>query len=56
MRFGQRLRDSSRVGRQHDTKVIDGGCPRTFGPAAYAGRTVMRIVPTVTGDPPKKVA
>jgi hypothetical protein len=43
-------------GREHGIRVIAGGCPLMFEPAADAGHKVMRWLFTLTGKVPKRVA
>jgi hypothetical protein len=43
-------------GREHGIRVIDGGCPLMFGPAADPGHKVMRLLFTLTGKVPKRIA
>jgi predicted CoA-binding protein len=42
-------------GRQRGIRVIDGGCPLMFDPAADPGHKVMRVVCTLTGKLPRRV-
>jgi predicted CoA-binding protein len=42
-------------GRQHDIKVIDGGCPLMFAPTADPGHRAMRFVCTLIGSVPKRI-
>jgi hypothetical protein len=42
-------------GRQHDIRVIDGGCPLMFDPTADFGHKAMRLVFTLTGNVPRQV-
>ncbi len=46
---------AAEYGRQHGIKVIDGGCPCMYDPAADAGHKAMRFVFTLTGNVPKRV-
>ena len=39
-------------GRAHGITVIDGGCPRMFGPTADFGHKIMRLV--YAGHVPKQ--
>ncbi len=43
-------------GREHGIRVIDGGCPLMFEPAADPGHKVMRFVCTLTGKVPRRVS
>jgi predicted CoA-binding protein len=43
-------------GREHGIRVIDGGCPLMFAPAADRGHKIMRFVATLAGKVPKRVA
>jgi predicted CoA-binding protein len=40
-------------GRQQGIRVIEGGCPLMFEPAADAGHKVMRFISTLVGKGPK---
>jgi len=42
-------------GRQHDIKVIPGGCPCMFDPTADTGHKAMRVMFTLTGNVPRRV-
>ncbi len=42
-------------GRSHGVKVIDGGCPLMFEPAADFGHKAMKVMLTLTGSVPRKV-
>jgi hypothetical protein len=42
-------------GRQHDIRVIEGGCPLMFDPTADFGHKAMRVVFTLTGKVPRQV-
>jgi uncharacterized protein len=42
-------------GRQHDIRVIAGGCPLMFDPTADFGHKAMRVVFTLTGRVPRQV-
>ena len=42
-------------GRRQGTAVIDGGCPRMFGPTADRGHKAMRVIFTLTGNVPRDV-
>ena len=46
---------ATEYGRQHGIRVIDGGCPLMFDPAADLGHKAMRFVFTQTGKVPRKV-
>ena len=43
-------------GREHGIRVIDGGCPLMFGPTADPGHKLMRLVLTLTGNVPRRIA
>jgi hypothetical protein len=43
-------------GREHGIHVIDGGCPLMFGPTADPAHKVMRLVCTLAGTVPRRVA
>ncbi len=43
-------------GRAHGIRVIDGGCPLMFEPAADPGHKLMRFLLTLTGHVPRRVA
>lgn len=43
-------------GREHGIRVIDGGCPLMFGPAADVGHKVMCWLLTLTGKVPRLVS
>jgi len=43
-------------GRERGIRVIDGGCPLMFEPAADPGHKLMRVVCTLAGKVPKRVA
>jgi predicted CoA-binding protein len=43
-------------GRERGIRVIDGGCPLMFGPTADPGHKVMRLVFTLTGKVPRRIA
>jgi predicted CoA-binding protein len=43
-------------GREHGIRVIEGGCPLMFAGAADAGHRVMRVLLSLTGQVPKRVA
>jgi predicted CoA-binding protein len=42
-------------GREHDLRVIDGGCPCMYGPTADPGHKVMRTMLQLTRKLPRKV-
>lgn len=42
-------------GREHGIRVIAGGCPLMFRPAADAGHKVMRVLLTLAGRVPSQV-
>jgi len=42
-------------GREHGIRVIDGGCPLMFEPAADPGHKFMRFVFTLAGKVPRRV-
>jgi uncharacterized protein len=46
---------ATEYGRQHDIRVIAGGCPLMFDPTADSGHKAMRLVFTLTGNVPKRV-
>jgi uncharacterized protein len=46
---------AAEYGRQHDIKVIKGGCPCMFDPTADPGHKAMRLVFTLTGAVPRRV-
>lgn len=52
---GSVSKTATEYGRQHGIKVIDGGCPLMFDPAADLGHKAMRFVFTRTGKVPKRV-
>jgi predicted CoA-binding protein len=43
-------------GREHGIRVIAGGCPLMFEPAADPGHKLMRFISTLTGKAPRRVA
>jgi predicted CoA-binding protein len=43
-------------GREHGIRVIEGGCPLMFEPAADPGHKLMRFVSTLTGKAPRRVS
>ena len=43
-------------GREHGIRVIDGGCPLMFEPAADPGHKLMRSVLTLAGKVPRRVS
>ena len=43
-------------GREHGIRVIDGGCPLMFEPAADPGHKLMRFVFMLAGKVPRRVA
>jgi predicted CoA-binding protein len=43
-------------GREHGIRVIDGGCPLMFEPAADVGHKCMRWLLALTGKVPRQVA
>ena len=43
-------------GRQHGVRVIEGGCPLMFAGAADPGHRVMRVMLSLTGQVPRRVA
>jgi uncharacterized protein len=47
---------ATRYGREHGITVIDGGCPCMFEPTADVGHKAMRLVFTVRGHVPRRVA
>jgi len=46
---------ATEYGREHGIRVIDGGCPCMFGPAADTGHKAMCLVLKLTGNVPRKV-
>ena len=46
---------ATEYGREHEIRVIDGGCPCMFGPTADFGHKAMRFVFTLTGNVPKEI-
>ncbi len=46
---------AAEFGRQHDIKVIKGGCPCMFDPTADPGHKAMRVVFSLTGAVPRRV-
>jgi predicted CoA-binding protein len=48
-------REATEWGRAHGLRVIDGGCPLMFKPAADAGHKAMRGLLTLTGKVPRRV-
>jgi Ca2+-transporting ATPase len=46
---------AARWGREHGIRVIEGGCPLMFGPAADVGHRVMRPLLTLAGKVPRRV-
>jgi uncharacterized protein len=43
-------------GREHGIRVIEGGCPLMFEPAADPGHKLMRFVSTLAGKAPRRVS
>ena len=43
-------------GREHGIRVIEGGCPLMFEPAADPGHKLMRFLSTLTGQAPRRVS
>ena len=43
-------------GREHGIRVIDGGCPLMFEPAADPGHKFLRFVLTLAGKVPRRVS
>ena len=43
-------------GREHGIRVIDGGCPLMFEPAADPGHKLMRFLFTLAGKVPRRVS
>jgi uncharacterized protein len=43
-------------GREHGMRVIAGGCPLMFEPAADPGHKLMRFVSTLAGKAPRRVS
>lgn len=52
---GSSSADAAAYGREHDLKVIDGGCPLMFDPTADFGHKAMKFVCTMMGNVPKEV-
>ena len=52
---GSVSKPAAEYGRQHDIKVIAGGCPCMFDPTADGGHKVMRVMFTLTGGVPRRV-
>jgi predicted CoA-binding protein len=52
---GSVSKSAAEYGRQHDIKVIAGGCPCMFDPTADPGHKVMRVMFTLTGGVPRRV-
>ncbi|NIR41604.1 MAG: CoA-binding protein [Actinobacteria bacterium] len=48
--------EAARYGREHGIRVLDGGCPCMFDPAADGGHKVMRWMLTLTGKVPRQVS
>jgi predicted CoA-binding protein len=46
---------ATRLGRDNGVRVIDGGCPCMFDPAADAGHKMMRVIFGALGRVPRKV-
>jgi uncharacterized protein len=46
---------AAEYGRQHDIKVIKGGCPCMFDPTADPGHKAMRVMFTLAGAVPRRV-
>ena len=46
---------AAKYGREHDMKVIQGGCPCMFDPTADPGHKMMRVLGTLTGKVPRRV-
>jgi predicted CoA-binding protein len=53
---GSVSKEAAARGRAHGIQVIEGGCPLMFGPAADAGHKVMRVLLSLTGRVPRRVA
>jgi uncharacterized protein len=47
--------EAAEYGREHETTVIDGGCPCMFDPTADPGHKLMRMVCTLTGKVPRRI-
>jgi hypothetical protein len=52
---GSVSKSAAEYGRQHNIKVIDGGCPCMFNPTADPAHKAMRVMLTVTGRVPRRV-
>jgi uncharacterized protein len=52
---GSVSKSAAEYGRQHDIKVIAGGCPCMFDPTADRGHKMMRVMFTLTGNVPRHV-
>lgn len=48
--------EATEVGRAAGITVIDGGCPLMFEPCSDGAHKVMRVLFTMTGSVPRKVA
>jgi hypothetical protein len=48
-------KSAAEYGRQHDIRVIEGGCPLMFDPTADFGHKAMRVVFTLSGKVPRQV-
>ncbi len=46
---------ATKYGRDHEIKVIDGGCPCMYEPTADPGHKMIRFVSTLTGKVPREV-
>jgi len=47
--------EAAKYGREHNIKVIDGGCPLMFDPTADFGHRIMKIMLAPTKNIPKRV-
>ena len=47
---------AARWGREHGIRVIEGGCPLMFEPTADPAHRFLRLVSTLTGHVPRRVA
>ena len=43
-------------GREHGMRVIEGGCPLMFEPAADPSHKLMRFVSTLAGKAPRRIS
>lgn len=52
---GSTSAEATRVGRDHDITVIDGGCPLMYGQASDAGHRMMGTLLRLTGTIPREM-